>query len=47
LKPKAQVAFEEIKTKLTQAWFLALACFDKVFEVEYDASGVAIRGVLT
>jgi len=29
--PKAPNAFEEIKSKLTQALVLALACFDKVF----------------
>jgi len=40
--PKAQAAFEEIKLKLTQ-----LPCFNKVFEVECDASGVGIGGGLT
>jgi len=45
--PKAQAAFEEVKRRLTQTPTLAFPCFDKVFEVECDASGVGIGGVLT
>jgi len=45
--PKAQAVFEDVKDKLTQAPMLVLPCFDKVFDVECDASSISIRGVLT
>ena len=45
--PKAQSAFEELKKRLTQAPMLALPCFEKVFEIECDASRVGVGGFLT
>src|SRR6266508_29492 len=44
--PVQQQAFDALKSKLTQAPLLQLPDFDKTFELECDASGTGIRGVL-
>ena len=41
-----QQAFDTLKSKLTQAPLLQLPDFNKMFELECDASGLGIGGVL-
>ena len=41
-----QMAFDELKKKLTEVPLLVLSNFAKTFEIECDASGLGIGGVL-
>jgi len=41
-----QNAFQKLKKRLTKALVLVLPNFTKAFEVECDASGIGIGGVL-
>ena len=43
----ANKAFEEVKKKITEAPIMHLPDFTKVFEVEFDALGVDIGGLLS
>jgi hypothetical protein len=44
--PAQQQAFDALKLKLTQVPLLQLPDFEKTFELECDASGIGIGGVL-
>jgi hypothetical protein len=46
LGPPQEVAFNTLKDKLTHASLLELPDFQKVFELECDASGIGLGAVL-
>lgn len=46
LEDKQEMAFKFLKERLSIAHLLALTNFEKTFEIECDALGVGISGIL-